>query len=211
MSVDLDTFDLAGMPLSCTLRADGWRTPQLLAWLNRHGALSSAVLAQLAETGIRSGSGLVDACPLTPHPAEVQPMTKVAEAAHTIRLRLVLHPLSHPCLIQHLASIPAELHRRTLLNAIEFGIQIVLGVRSPEAPDSRPSQPIGIVEMAPLGLMSPSIATEHNAITESPEPAPPMMAKVLNPAPAFVQPSTPTPVALLDLGSLSNLIPASYD
>lgn len=138
-------------------------------------------------------------------------MTKVAEAAHTIRLRLVLHPLSHPCLIQHLASIPAELHRRTLLNAIEFGIQIVLGVRSPEAPDSRPSQPIGIVEMAPFGLMSPSIATEHNAITESPEPAPPMMAKVLNPAPAFVQPSTPTPVALLDLGSLSNLIPASYD
>lgn len=211
MPVDLDTVDLAGMPVSRALRADGWRTPRLFAWLNRHGGLSSAVLGQLAETGIRSGSGLVDANPLSPHPTEGPPTTKLGEAAHTIRLRLVLHPLSHPFLIGHLASIPAELHRRTLLNAIEFGIQIVLGVRSPEAPDSLASQSDRLADVAPAVLVSPSITHEPSATTESPEPVPPMMAMAPNPAPALLQSPPPSPVALLDLGSLSTLITESYE
>ena len=117
------------LQLSLTLRADGFRSPQLAAWLSKHGSIPGVVLAQLAESGLRAGNISRHSPSDARWPATVDPVHE--EPSWSLRLRLALHPLAHPLLIAKLKVTPPELHRRLLLNAIEAGVQFAL------APDAR--------------------------------------------------------------------------
>ena len=192
------------MQLCCTLRVDSKRSPCTVEWVSRHGVLSSAVLSQLAETGLRGGARADNAqstCPVfVPRIDEATG----AQSVLRLRLRAALHPLSHPFLIDHLVDTPAELHRRTLINAIEIGIQIVLGVRQDVV--STPQQSVQRIQKAQQGdsaSVVPVQAPQSRPGTLTAAAPVPDVAIAAAPSPEAVQP------VLLDLNSISTLFPAS--
>lgn len=213
------------LQLSLTLRADGFRSPHLTAWLSKHGSIPGVVLAQLAESGLRAGNSLRHSPSEARWPATGDPVHE--EQGWSLRLRLALHPLAHPLLIAKLKDTPPELHRRVLLNAIEVGVQIVL------APDARSfAEPTTVSPHVSEGAGSLNARMEvqsspTTSVTPVPEPdgsttsTPTSAPKAIAPAPeanthvAPSQPDNPKSVpskesGLLDLGSLSTLLP-SYD
>lgn len=116
--------------LSCPLTADGQKAPFLMAWVRRHGQLPSAVMAQLAEAGFQHAVDLTHVHSASPTDGVDQRVVPgLATGSVKIRLRTALHPLAHPRLIEHLRATSPEWHRRTLLHAIEMGIQAALGAR----------------------------------------------------------------------------------
>lgn len=130
MSTLVESVSPEAVLLSCPLKADGLTAPFLMAWVRRHGQLPSAVMAQLAEAGFLHAFDLSHVHSALPTDGVDQRVVPgLATGSVKIRLRTALHPLAHPRLIEHLRATPPEWHRRTLLHAIEMGIQAALGAR----------------------------------------------------------------------------------
>jgi hypothetical protein len=203
---------LPSMQLSHTLRVNRNLAPHVMAWLSRHGPLTSVVLAQLAETGVRA----------SPAPVKLQWGSGTTDpavdwdgaAGNTARLRLrsSLHPLAHPHLIAQLHQTPPELHRRLLIEAIESGIKIASGVRpeavtmGPPIVDSASSGPV-VADLTPAPSPTQAGRTPEqttNVPTAGPHVAPEPTSQIAQPAPASDQ------SALLDIGSIATLFPQTY-
>lgn len=202
--------------LSSILRVDG-TTPHLSRWLEERGPLSSSMLAQLAETGLRAGYGTYPAQVLVRPLSPPQSVKGKKQAVGTrLRARLVLHPLCHPSLISHLQALPAELHRRSVLYAIEAGLQWVIhvwksggSVGMPTATAFLANPPADAAAlMDPKHPETPIVPTPISAMPDVPK-EPELLAPSIS-HPASAAPASQQPDGLLDLGSLSTLLP-SYD
>ena len=215
MDVSIAAIPDEEMHLSLILRVDG-TTPHLNRWLEERGALSSSVLAQLAESGLRAGHGA--------HPAQILIRPLPAQAGKDqkpvvgtrVRARLVLHPLCHPLLISHLQALPVELHRRSVLYAIDAGLEWVLNVWESGGSASMPTATALLVN--PPADAAAVMPPKHPEAPIVPTPIPAMPDVPKEPeliSPSISHPASPAPASqqtdgLLDLGSLSNLFP-SYD
>lgn len=121
------------LSVSCRVRLDAAVSPLLCQWLASFDERPSLLIPSLAEAGlrVRLGQGFVGLADAPCLARRVATELVSGEAVvQRLRLRMQLHGLMHPLLLQWLTVTPASLHGHGVVELAEQGLSDVLGVAS---------------------------------------------------------------------------------